>query len=50
MLLERQDKIIAPNGHKTTVPHNRADWRALRNTRQRAERLAALPVAKAERS
>ncbi|MFM0593980.1 hypothetical protein [Paraburkholderia dilworthii] len=38
-------KIIAPNGRKMTVPYSPSDWRALRNLRRDAERLAALPAA-----
>ncbi|WP_176322295.1 hypothetical protein [Burkholderia vietnamiensis] len=42
-------KIMAPNGRKMTVPYSPSDWRALRNLRRDAERLAMLPSAKTKR-
>jgi hypothetical protein len=42
----KHPKVIAPNGHKMTYPLTPSDWRAVRNLRRDAERLAALPPGK----
>ncbi|MDN4573659.1 hypothetical protein DBB29_08735 [Pandoraea cepalis] len=45
----KHPKVIAPNGRKMTYPLTPSDWRAVRNLRRDAARLAALPPAKTNR-
>ncbi|KVS42095.1 hypothetical protein WK35_25440 [Burkholderia vietnamiensis] len=43
----KHPKVIAPNGRAMSYPLTPSDWRAVRNLRRDAARLAALPPGKA---
>ncbi|OLL33691.1 hypothetical protein BTH42_00505 [Burkholderia sp. SRS-W-2-2016] len=45
----KHPKLIAPNGYRMAFPLTPSDWRALRNLRRDADRLAALPAVAAKR-